>query len=468
MEGAPALSDTFAPASADSLAPASADTFAPASADSLVPASADILVPASADSLVHSSADAAYLQSQMKQERGYSMEGITDAIGAVIDQFCLNKDFMRHPSLVSHRTGNLPDYAVAASPLAATWIMKAAGVKSRSSTRRLLLSNALALGFAGGFTELLKHTTSQPRPDFSDNHTFPSGHTALAFVGASVLHREYGYLSPWISLSGYAVASLTEALRVRHYAHWTSDLSMGSAVGLMSANLAYFITDRILSEKDVNTVGWNERNRQLRLHINDRPSGLTLTDFTESGVRDIASEQLTTFSPGLDYHLRCSDAVSTGLDLSYFLTDNFAVEGLFRYTQSLVKVCADDSSLGFTGGHLNGYHYDLAFRGQAPLWLPSFLGFLYRILPPTLMSARVLCGGRTLSGIQLSQVAADGSVTPFCQLPSQTSLEVGGGIGFDFIAGPHFTTGIFVDYYHAFSHVLTDRYAIGSTWKVVF
>lgn len=421
-----------------------------------------------ADSLVASSADSVYQHEQLKQERGYAMEGVTDAIGAVIDQICLNKDFMHRPALVPHRSGNVADYAVAASPLAATWIMKAAGVKSRSSTRRLLVSNALALGLAGGLTEALKHTTSQPRPDFSDNHTFPSGHTALAFVGASVLHREYGYISPWVSLSGYAVASLTEALRVRHYAHWTSDLSMGSAVGLMSANLAYFITDRILPEKDVNRVGWTERNRLLREHINDRPSGFTVTDFTESGERDIASQNLLSFSPGTVYSLRCSDAVSTGADLAYFFTDNFAAEGLFRYTQSLVKVCADDPALSFTGGHLNGCHYDLAFRAQAPLWVPSFLGFLYRILPPTLMSARILAGGRTLSALNLGQVAADGIVTPFCQLPSQTSFELGGGIGFDFIAGPRFTTGIFVDYYHAFSHVLTDRYAIGSTWKVVF
>ena len=39
----------------------------------------------------------------------------------------------------------------------------------------------------------LKNTTDVPRPDNSTYNSFPSGHTAQAFVAATFLHKEYGH-----------------------------------------------------------------------------------------------------------------------------------------------------------------------------------------------------------------------------------------------------------------------------------
>lgn len=39
----------------------------------------------------------------------------------------------------------------------------------------------------------LKNTVGEGRPDSGRRNSFPSGHTAQAFVAASFLAKEYGY-----------------------------------------------------------------------------------------------------------------------------------------------------------------------------------------------------------------------------------------------------------------------------------
>ena len=42
----------------------------------------------------------------------------------------------------------------------------------------------------------LKYSCKVMRPDGSTRNSFPSGHTATAFMAATMLHKEYGHLSP--------------------------------------------------------------------------------------------------------------------------------------------------------------------------------------------------------------------------------------------------------------------------------
>ena len=60
----------------------------------------------------------------------------------------------------------------------------------------------------------VKHSANVTRPDGSNNHSFPSGHTAMAFMAATMLHKEYGTTrSPWYSIGGYTVATATAVSR---------------------------------------------------------------------------------------------------------------------------------------------------------------------------------------------------------------------------------------------------------------
>jgi membrane-associated phospholipid phosphatase len=68
----------------------------------------------------------------------------------------------------------------------------------------------------------------------------PSGHTATAFVTATILDMEYRDASPWISVGGYAVATTTAIYRMANNQHWISDVLIGAGIGIFSTKVVYF------------------------------------------------------------------------------------------------------------------------------------------------------------------------------------------------------------------------------------
>lgn len=90
---------------------------------------------------------------------------------------------------------------------------------------------ALSVGSAGALAEVLKQTFPEQRPDHSDDKSFPSGHTALAFSSATTLHRRYGWQA---GLPAYAVATLTGVGRERSNEHHWYDVVAGAALGTAS------------------------------------------------------------------------------------------------------------------------------------------------------------------------------------------------------------------------------------------
>jgi membrane-associated phospholipid phosphatase len=56
---------------------------------------------------------------------------------------------------------------------------------------------ATAYIIMGSSVTILKNTSKVARPDGSDTKSFPSGHTATAFMGAEFLYQEYKDVSVW-------------------------------------------------------------------------------------------------------------------------------------------------------------------------------------------------------------------------------------------------------------------------------
>lgn len=98
---------------------------------------------------------------------------------------------------------------------------------------------SLSLATAGGLSLLGKSLVHEQRPDHSDNNSFPSGHTALAFASATTLYRRYGVR---YALPAYAVATFTGAARVAARKHHWYDAAAGAVVGTGSA---WLFTDRL-------------------------------------------------------------------------------------------------------------------------------------------------------------------------------------------------------------------------------
>lgn len=140
-------------------------------------------------------------------------------------------------------------------PLAATLGLKAFGVESRSSWARMAVSGAAGGAIMLAATQSMKHIISTRRPDNSDDHSFPSGHTATAFVTATILHREYGHLHPLVSIGGYATAAATGILRIRKNRHWASDVAAGAGIGILATELGYCITDALFRNKGLDITG---------------------------------------------------------------------------------------------------------------------------------------------------------------------------------------------------------------------
>lgn len=76
----------------------------------------------------------------------------------------------------------------------------------------------------------LKYAVHRERPDGSDSLSFPSGHNALAWTTAAVVHEFYGW--KWGAL-GYATGVITMVGRMGANKHWFSDTVGGAAAGII-------------------------------------------------------------------------------------------------------------------------------------------------------------------------------------------------------------------------------------------
>lgn len=131
------------------------------------------------------------------------------------------------------------------SPAVVMLGMKAFGLEGRSSWSRMLVSDAFTVALMASIVNTTKHTVRELRPDGSNRRSFPSGHTATAFMCATMLHKEYGYISPWISIGGYAVATTTGVSRILNNKHWIADVMAGAGIGILSTEMGYFLADLI-------------------------------------------------------------------------------------------------------------------------------------------------------------------------------------------------------------------------------
>lgn len=127
--------------------------------------------------------------------------------------------------------------------------LKAFGYKGRSSWGRMLVSDAFSAAVMAGAVNGMKYSVRRLRPDNTSRNSFPSGHTATAFMTATMLHKEYGWRSPWISGGGYIIAAVTGVSRMLNNRHWMSDVLVGGAIGVGSVHLGYFLSDLIFREK---------------------------------------------------------------------------------------------------------------------------------------------------------------------------------------------------------------------------
>lgn len=127
--------------------------------------------------------------------------------------------------------------------------LKACGYESSSSWGRMLASDAFSVAIMSAAVNGIKYSVGRLRPDGSRYNSFPSGHTATAFMTATMLYKEYGWKDPWFSIGGYTAAALTGVSRIMNNRHWMTDVMARAAVGIGSVHLGYFLSNLIFKGK---------------------------------------------------------------------------------------------------------------------------------------------------------------------------------------------------------------------------
>lgn len=136
-------------------------------------------------------------------------------------------------------------------PMASALVLKGCGMGS-NDTWTTTLATCGATYLAGATTAwALKHTTNELRPDGSDRHSLPSGHTMFAFAGATALRYECGKKKAWIAVAGYGAATLVAIDRVRLRRHYTHDVLCGAVIGCLSGELCFYVKRRLLRSPNI-------------------------------------------------------------------------------------------------------------------------------------------------------------------------------------------------------------------------
>ena len=141
--------------------------------------------------------------------------------------------------------GEVPFYEeilryVPAVPLIVDLGLGLTGVPAVHNLHDRFIEAGLASALVGGSALILKKIIVSPRPDGTDLHSFPSGHSCISFMGAELIRMESG----WGGGAGaYAVAGSVAFLRLYQDRHWLSDLLLGAGIGILGAHAGRWLLD---------------------------------------------------------------------------------------------------------------------------------------------------------------------------------------------------------------------------------
>lgn len=159
-------------------------------------------------------------------------------------------------------------------PVAANIGLGLVGLKSRHPFRERVACTATAYIAMGIMVNVTKRVVGEKRPDSGARNSFPSGHTATAFMGAELVRKEYGNMS---GLCAYAVATSVAIMRMYNNRHWLNDVIAGAGMGILSAKIGFWL---LPWEKRM--LGWNKAGDGTAIvpYFNTQDNSFALTFYT--------------------------------------------------------------------------------------------------------------------------------------------------------------------------------------------
>ena len=133
-----------------------------------------------------------------------------------------------------------PEYYIQYIPALADLALPLTGVDAANPLFDRIIAGGAGFVATSVMVQGLKYTVREQRPDGTGFHSFPSGHTSTAFLGAELVRHEYGW--GW-GAGAYAVATSVAVLRVSHQRHWWRDTVAGAGIGILGANIGYWMLE---------------------------------------------------------------------------------------------------------------------------------------------------------------------------------------------------------------------------------
>lgn len=127
------------------------------------------------------------------------------------------------------------------SPTAAMYVLELCKVRGKHDFIDQTILFATSHAIMTSSARCMKIVWDEERPSSHATNSFPSGHTATAFMCAHLLAREYWDVSPWIGIGGYTVAAGVGFLRMYNDRHWLTDVVGGAGLGIMSVEVAHLL-----------------------------------------------------------------------------------------------------------------------------------------------------------------------------------------------------------------------------------
>ncbi|MCQ2096310.1 MAG: phosphatase PAP2 family protein [Bacteroidaceae bacterium] len=357
-------------------------------------------------------------------------------------------------------------------PLALTFGLKFAGVEGRSDWKRYLVSGVLSYATMGAIVNGIKYSAKEMRPDGSTANSFPSGHTATAFVAATILHKEYGLTrSPWYSVGGYAAATTTGVMRSLNNRHWISDILVGAGIGILATDLGYFFGDMIFRDKHIVRKELENLN-----DFYDTPSfftismGATFMPNVElptlsnwniildqgASIDKATHDKLMTETPTDDGKLRIGTATSVSAEGAYFINPYIGFGGRFGVMTAPIRA---------NGMHSYGYDEEynvkrISNNNDITDQMSMFTvdGGVYLQFPFSqrfAVGTKALFGGLFTSGVNLEatsqQVEDYDGYGDYINVESIRTPKFGTGVSLTYATKNNIAWKVYADYDYAYA-----------------
>lgn len=325
---------------------------------------------------------------------------------------------------------NFDDYSQLI-PYVGVYVLDAAGIKSKHKTLRKTTTIATGAILNLIVIHSLKKITKETRPDGSTNNSFPSGHTATAFMGAHIFHKEYGERSPYYSVGAYFLATVTGVFRQLNDKHWISDVFVGAGLGISLTELAYYLNGNFYKTNGLNTITQKDKKSN-----HNKPSFLGVKAGYASLTDSFNSEELGISS---------RSGFSLDIEGAYFFNKYIGIGGNIGIQSFPIKIDDDVQQ------EYNDLGYDIVFQsmGSSKYTLGPFLQFPFG---KNSIGTKFLIGTAGISDTEVklkpleSDEITEENYIIFAEIIPDDSLTWTTGIYYKRLISEKLTLGFYLDY----------------------